>query len=101
MVRQKTASASWRAFSKYSLKMPGEVWEVLGLVLSTPLTVCMVVVGRYIPQFAVRRDKWLNVQLSVGNAESTDAQKFGVTEIKYLGAAVKGYSIKRIFEKET
>ena len=29
------------------------LWGPLGLVLSTPLTVCMVVVGRYIPQFAV------------------------------------------------
>lgn len=29
------------------------VWGPLGLVLSTPLTVCLVVVGRYIPQFAV------------------------------------------------
>lgn len=28
------------------------VWGPLGLVLSTPLTVCLVVVGRYIPQFA-------------------------------------------------
>lgn len=27
------------------------VWGPLGLVLSTPLTVCLVVVGRYIPQF--------------------------------------------------
>ena len=29
------------------------VWGPLGLVLSTPLTVCLVVVGRYIPQFEV------------------------------------------------
>lgn len=29
------------------------IWGPLGLVLSTPLTVCLVVVGRYIPQFAV------------------------------------------------
>ena len=29
------------------------VWGPMGLVLSTPLTVCLVVVGRYIPQFAV------------------------------------------------
>ena len=29
------------------------VWGPLGLVLATPLTVCLVVVGRYIPQFAV------------------------------------------------
>ncbi len=27
------------------------VWGPLGLVMSTPLTVCLVVVGRYIPQF--------------------------------------------------
>lgn len=54
----------------------------------------------YIPQFTTRRDKWVNVQLSVGNADSLDAQKFGVTEIKYLGAPMPGYSMKRIFEKE-
>ena len=29
------------------------VWGPLGLVLSTPLTVCLVVLGRYIPQFEV------------------------------------------------
>ena len=29
------------------------VWGPMGLVLSTPLTVCLVVVGRYIPQFQV------------------------------------------------
>ncbi len=29
------------------------VWGPLGLVLSTPLTVCLVVVGRHIPQFKV------------------------------------------------
>lgn len=29
------------------------VWGPLGLVLATPLTVCLVVMGRYIPQFAV------------------------------------------------
>lgn len=29
------------------------VWGPMGLVLSTPLTVCMVVIGRYLPQFAV------------------------------------------------
>ena len=29
------------------------VWGPMGLVLATPLTVCLVVVGRYIPQFAV------------------------------------------------
>lgn len=29
------------------------VWGPMGLVLSTPLTVCLVVVGRYIPQFKV------------------------------------------------
>ena len=29
------------------------VWGPLGLVLSTPLTVCLVVVGRYIPQFEI------------------------------------------------
>lgn len=29
------------------------VWGPLGLVLATPMTVCLVVVGRYIPQFAV------------------------------------------------
>ena len=29
------------------------LWGPMGLVLSTPLTVCLVVVGRYIPQFAV------------------------------------------------
>jgi predicted PurR-regulated permease PerM len=29
------------------------LWGPLGLVLSTPLTVCLVVVGRYIPQFEV------------------------------------------------
>lgn len=29
------------------------LWGPMGLVLSTPLTVCLVVVGRYIPQFEV------------------------------------------------
>jgi predicted PurR-regulated permease PerM len=29
------------------------IWGPLGLVLSTPLTVCLVVLGRHIPQFAV------------------------------------------------
>ena len=29
------------------------VWGPLGLVMSTPLTVCLVVIGRYIPKFAV------------------------------------------------
>lgn len=29
------------------------VWGPLGLILSTPLTVCLVVLGRHIPQFAV------------------------------------------------
>ena len=29
------------------------VWGPMGLVLSTPLTVCLVVMGRHIPQFAV------------------------------------------------
>ncbi len=29
------------------------VWGPLGLVMSTPLTVCLVVMGRHIPQFAV------------------------------------------------
>lgn len=29
------------------------VWGPMGLVLSTPLTVCLVVIGRYLPQFAV------------------------------------------------
>jgi len=29
------------------------VWGPMGLVLSTPLTVCLVVLGRYIPQFEV------------------------------------------------
>ncbi|MFN0114902.1 MAG: AI-2E family transporter [Paracoccaceae bacterium] len=29
------------------------VWGPMGLVLSTPLTVCLVVMGRYLPQFAV------------------------------------------------
>lgn len=29
------------------------VWGPLGLILSTPLTVCLVVLGRYIPQFEV------------------------------------------------
>jgi predicted PurR-regulated permease PerM len=29
------------------------IWGPLGLVLSTPLTVCLVVLGRHVPQFAV------------------------------------------------
>jgi len=29
------------------------LWGPLGLILSTPLTVCLVVLGRYLPQFAV------------------------------------------------
>src|SRR5690606_9431470 len=28
------------------------LWGPLGLVLSTPLTVCLVVLGRHVPQFA-------------------------------------------------
>lgn len=47
------------------------LWGPIGLLLSTPLTVCMVAVGRYIPQL-----EFLSVLLGDRSATATDVQLY-------------------------
>ena len=47
------------------------LWGPAGLILSTPLTVCLVVLGRHVPQFS-----FLHVLLGDENALTTEAQLY-------------------------
>ena len=71
------------------------LWGPLGLVLSTPLTVCLVVVGRHIPQFKVfnillgdqpvlAAHERLYQRLLVGDAREAVAQSEEALEDLYL-----------------
>jgi predicted PurR-regulated permease PerM len=71
------------------------VWGPLGLVLSTPLTVCLVVLGRHIPQFEVfsvmfgdqpvlAAHERLYQRLLVGDAPEATAQSEEALEVQYL-----------------
>ncbi len=71
------------------------LWGPLGLVLSTPLTVCLVVMGRHIPQFAVfnimfgdqpvlAAHERLYQRLLVGDGREATAQSEEALEDQYL-----------------
>lgn len=71
------------------------LWGPLGLVLSTPLTVCLVVMGRHIPQFEVfnvmfgdqpvlAAHERLYQRLLVGDAREAVAQSEEALEDQYL-----------------
>jgi predicted PurR-regulated permease PerM len=71
------------------------IWGPLGLVLSTPMTVCLVVLGRHIPQFAVfdilfgdrpvlAPHSRLYQRLLVGDVAESSYRAAGELETEYL-----------------
>lgn len=88
---------------RYSYRQESSFYYLTG-VTEPGAILAMYLDGRevlYLPNFGDEREKWVNVTLRVSEQDNGEsATAIGVSEIKYLGDQVRGYSLSSVFDKQ-